>query len=368
MDFHRKMHKFANYRQTYTFALNDGDPLFNGTGYLMENDDVPTKAYAALAIYVRKMLLDGARSYSPDSSGWRSSAVWDVFAENELPCYNFNKFQIHSYYDTLRFESAYLNRVYPLIIPISDLKGMIFNNKFPITVLEIRIIVKNFIKKYEVATSGNGINNILHFYALSDWLQDAQADDTDLGGNIITMARSYIPGLTGTITGTSASNVHVIAIPHDPTHNNINQYTIPYDPYTHAATSGNLRSNNPANLPKQPPFAIGLGIGDMLEHYLKNEKYKYDWNQKVPIPCSSMTFYTTAWDTFSSKVSGFKIPELAVFVPTGKTSFTIENVMPGTYDVYQANRAPVYGELYHDGEFNFVGTADVSPGSNSNPH
>jgi hypothetical protein len=378
MDYSKKIHKFSNYRQTFSFALNDADPLFNGAGYLMENDDVPTKAYVAIALYVRKMLLDGARSYTPDSAGWRSSAVWDVFAENALPCYNFNKYQIRSYYDSLRLESVYLNRVYPLIIPIGDLNGMIFNNKFPVTILEIRIIVKNFIKKYEMAISGNGTNDILHFYALSDWLQDVQVDDTDIGGNIITVARSYIPGLTGNITGTGGGNdAHVIAIPHDPTRQNIKQYTIPVDPYTVPdptaippvvpKTTGNLRQNNPANLPKQPPIALGMGIEAMLEHYLKFEKYKYDWNQKVPAPCSSLIFYMNTWDTFSRVVSGFKIPELAVFVPAGG-QYTIENVSPGTYDVYISNRPPRYGELYHDGEFNFVGTADVSPGSQSNPH
>src|SRR3990172_11653671 len=84
MDYNKKKHKFSNYRQTYGFALNDVDPMFNGAGYLMENDDVPSKPYAAIAIYFRKMLIDGARGYSPDSLGWRSTATWDVFAENGL--------------------------------------------------------------------------------------------------------------------------------------------------------------------------------------------------------------------------------------------------------------------------------------------
>jgi hypothetical protein len=357
VDYNSKRHKFSNYRQTYAFAINDDDPTFNGIGYLLENDDVPTKPYAAIGIYLRKMLLDGARRYIPDQFGWTSSVIWDVFAEDEVPCFNFNTYQMHSNYDTLRLESAYLNRVYPLIIPINDYQGMIFSNKFPVTVLEIRIVVKNFIKKYEMTTTNGGTMNALHFYGFSDWLQDVQAYDTAVGGNILTVARWYIPGFVGSITGTAGGNdAHVIAIPHDPAHLNISRYTI----------AGNLRSNNPANLPRQPSFALGMNIGGMLDYYLRNEKFKYDWNQKVPSQCSSMQSYTDNWDIFARAAGGFKVPELAVFVRAGDT-YTIENVPPGSYDVYISNRAPRYGELYHDGEFVFVGTADVTPGSNATP-
>ena len=380
MDYKSTKHKFSNYRQTYAFGLGDGDPMFNGAGYLLDNDDVPSKAYAALGIYVRKMLLNGARNYAPDKDGWRSSPIWDVFAENELPSYNFNKYQMHSYYDTLRYESSFFNRVYPIIIPISDMKGMIFSDKFPVTVLEVRFVVKNFIKKYEISTVSGGINNAIHFYGFSDWLQDVQADDTVIGGNILIVARWYVPGLTGKITGTNggANDAHVIAIPHDPSGLNINNYTIPYDPYTvPPKPSGTLRQNNPANFPRKSPFALGMSIQNMLDHYLKNEKYKYDWNIKLATfnterdnwnianpgdVQTHMGYYEKLWTTFSREVGGFKVPELAVFIPVGG-QYTIENVMPGSYDVYMSNRAPVYGELYHNGEFVFQGTVNVSPGS-----
>jgi hypothetical protein len=367
MDYHGKRHKFSNYRQTYAFPLSDDDPIFNGAGFIMENDDVPSKAYVALGIYVRKMLLDSARGYMPDSSGWKSTQIWDVFSENELPSFNFNRYQMHSFYDSLRLESIYLNRVYPVIIPISDLKGFIYNNKFPLTVLEIRIVLKNFIKKYEVLAPGSGSTNVIHFYGFSDWLQDVQVDDPEVGGNLLTVARWYIPGLTGSITGTAGGNdAHVIAIPHDPSHSNISQYTIPYDPYTGTLMSGSLRKNNPANLPKAPSFAFGVSIQNMLDYNLKLEKFKYDWNQKVPSNCPSFDFYKNSWDTYSRAVCGLKIPELAVYVLAGQ-QYTIENVPPGSYDVYISNRAPRYGELYHEGEFTFVGTADVSAGSAATP-
>jgi len=70
------------------------------------------------------------------------------------------------------------------------------------------------------------------------------------------------------------------------------------------------------------------------------------------------------------------LPQLAVYVPSSGT-FTIENVMPGSYDVYVANRAPEYGKLYYNhfdhldalnnpvyvSEFTFLKTVSVSPGS-----
>jgi hypothetical protein len=239
---------------------------------------------------------------------------------------------------------------------------MLFNNKFPITVLEIRFVVKNFIKKYEIVSPASGSSNVVHFYGFSDWLQDVQVDDPEIGGNILTVARWYIPGLTGSITGTAGGNdAHVIAIPHDPTHLNISQYTIPFDPYTGTLTSGSLRTNNPANLPRAPSFALGVSIQSMVDYNLRVEKFKNDWNQKVPSLCPSFDFFKSSWDIFSGAVNGLKIPELAVFVPAG-AQYAIENVPPGSYDVYISNRAPRYGELYHNGEFTFVGTADVSVG------
>jgi hypothetical protein len=365
IDYKSTMFKFANYRQTYAFGLGDKDPFFSGLGYILENDDAPSKTYAAVLFYVRKMLMDGAKRYTPSSNGWYSQPVWDVFSENELPCFNFNKNQMHSFYDTLRYEGMYLNRVYPLIIPISDFKGMVFSNKFPVTVLEIRIVVKNYIKKYQQVGVGEGVNSVVHYYALSDWLQDVQPGDKVIGGNIVTVARSYIPGVVGRIQGSVPSGLtpgrHVIAIPSGAS---INEYTIPL----------NLRSSNPCNLPTTPPITLGFSLSQMMEYFLKMEKFKYDWNQKVPTPCGSIEDYQLGWDAYAYElgIQSFKVPELAVFAKidaaatppfTGK--FSIENVMPGAYDLYMANVAPTYGQLYNDGQFTAYpnNPVTVSPGS-----
>ena len=83
------------------------------------------------------------------------------------------------------------------------------------------------------------------------------------------------------------------------------------------------------------------------------------WNEKVPISCPTFDEYKNEWDDFASDV-GFKVPELAVFAQvdsapvgpyTSTASFTIENVPPGSYDLYVAKLSPTYGKFYYDEQF-----------------
>ncbi|MBN2077640.1 MAG: hypothetical protein JW838_01650 [Spirochaetes bacterium] len=350
MDSKGKNHRFSNYRQTLSFFFSDTDPFFNGLGVVLENDDVPARKYPYLAVglYVRKMLIDSAIRYEPSKGGWESLYVWDSFDSSELPSFNFNKYQVHSYYDTLRLESAYLNRVYPLVIPIADFTtgdlGLFFNKKPPLTVLEIRMVVKNYVKKYEY--DSYPYQN--HYFALSDWLQNVEADETNIGGNVVTIARTYIPGMTGSIRGSNGGDGrHIIAIPAGV---DIDQYTLDPDPYGGSAT-GDVRTNNPCNLPKAPPQYFGPSISEALDYYLKTEMRRSEWNDVVPVECPDFSTYQQNWDTFSREVNGgFRLPPLAVYAEAGG-NFTISNVPPGRYDIYRANVDPVYGRLYEDGEF-----------------
>lgn len=373
------IHKFANYRQNFSFGLTDVSPYFSGTGFLMSNDDVPSKLYPAVLIYVRKMLMDSALKYVPESAGWSGTDLWDVFSEKQYPSFNFNKLQVHSFYDTLRLESSSLNRVFPVVVPIRDAaRGMIFSDKFPVTVLEIRFVVKNFIKKYEYETYINDVFSIVHYYALSDWLQDVHKDETDIGGNLLAVARSYIPGLVGTISGTNPRSygAHIIAIPAGA---DIADYTIPgtpgtvpsnpNDPYDGSPIVSPMgpRNNNPCDLSKKPSAYLGTNINQVLDYYLRMERYNYNWNQKVPSVCPNYDEYKKDWDEYKAIVGkgdenlsdaievnplkeNFIIPQLAVYAASGG-AFTFENVSPGTYDIYIATDAPRYGYLYYDGEF-----------------
>jgi len=360
------VHKFANFRHNFSFTMDDANPFFSGAGYVMDNDDVPSKLYPAVMLYVRKMLMDSAQKYVPQSEGWSGSAMWDVFAEKQYPCFNFNKMQIHSFYDTLRLESSYFNSVFPLVVPIPDAAlGMIYNDTYPVTVLEIRFVIKNFVKKYEYQSYMNDVYTTVHYYDLYDWLQDIKKDETDIGGNLLVVARSYIPGLTGKISGnnTSGHNAHIIAIPAGA---DITDYTIPGTASTTIPANPNdrydgsaidppesPRSSNPCDLSKRPSVYLGSNINEALDYYLKVERYNHIWNQLVPTSCASYDDYKADWNTFRREVKSYLLPQLATYAPAG-SPFSIENVPAGTYDVYVAATAPRYGYLYYDGEFNLV--------------
>lgn len=345
-----KNYRFANYRQTLAFPFSDLEPFFSGLGVVLENDDVPSRKepYVAIGLYLRKMLMDSAIRFYPGADGWQPQYEWDSFDSQEFPSFNFNQFQIHSFYDTLRYEKAYINRVYPLTIPITDLNtgnlGFIYNKEPPLTVLEIRMVVKNFVKKYEYGSYPDQV----HYFALSDWLQNVEPDETSIGGNIITAVRSYVPGMTGAIRGSNTGgDRHIIAIPAGA---DIRLYTLNTDPYG-TSIGDNVRSNNPCNVPWDPGLYFGPNIAEALDKYMLIEMNKVKWNDLVPGACNSFDSYIANWDIFSGEVNGsFKLPPLAVYA-LGSSEFSIDNVAPGQYDLYRAIPAAEYGRLYEDGEF-----------------
>lgn len=381
----KNTYKFSNYRQILASGLNDLDPLFNGGGYPLINDDVPSRTYPFVLLYIRKMLIDGALNYFETNSGWSPSIMWDVFNEKELPSFNFNPLQTHSFYDTLRFDSTSINRVYPLMIPINDIitsgGGLIFKKQFKTTVLEIRIVLKNYLKKYETSsflTTGLGVT---HFYAPSDFVNDVQKGDSYIGGNIIAVARSYIPELVGAIRGrvptdAARTGAHIIAIPHDATGRNINFFTLETNPWgargitPPSGAQISVRNYNPCGLPIAPSYYTGTNIYGALSWCLKNERFKHEWNLKVPVTgpngCYSYNTYVNDWNTYFGETGNFNVPQLCVYTPVSPTvrnSFVIENVMPGAYDIYISNVDPTYGQLYKSGEFTLVGPpVMVGPG------
>ena len=382
LDSNGDRHKFSSVRQSHAMSIeqNNLDPFFNGAGLILQNDDVPQKYYLALAILVRKMLFDNAMKYNtqamdpaliPIDGAWNPTLFFDVFGELPLPAYNFNQLQPHSYYDTLRLENYLINRVFPIVIGIDGSQSVLTLRKdFPLpTVLEVRIVIKNFIKKYEIQNSDNTISGYLHYYALSDWLQDVQADETSIGGNLLATARWYTLGETGKISGTNNTghDAHVIAIPHGA---DINNYTIPEINPPTLPPSGNLRKANPCNLPSSPGTFISEDISAYLDFLLRQEKYKNDWNVFFPGPgpavlCDSFENFGIQWDAFQARAGAFSIPPLAVFVKAGD-NYTIDTVSPGAYDVYISN-VPVtgvapYGQLYLDNQFIPVGGIPVTVG------
>ena len=386
-----KKHRFSEERQSTAMSLNDAHPFFNGAGVFLNNDDVPGKSYSYIAIVARKMLFDNAMRFTPQQSDWSSAPFWDVFTESAVPGFNFNQFQPHSFYDNLRLDGYLLNRVFPILVYIHDITnlGLTFNKDFPVTVLEIRFVIKNFIKKYEYETNNGGVLSYVHYYALSDWLQDVQDGETNIGGNLLAVARSYVPGLTGSIrvTNNSGRNAHIIAIPAGDC---INKYTVQYKDFAASTTAqdvflahNNIRNAHPCNIPKAPGVYMEQEIVAELDYLLKLEKYKIDWNKFYPGPwptrqnpittlpnparCGTFDIYQARWDEFSKRAVNFSIPQLAVYVPyTGdpaRDTVTIENVSPGSYDLYIANVEPAYGQLYCCGQFTRYGNTHPDPSS-----
>ena len=445
--------EFAKHRDAKSFhldTLNDTNPLFNGTGVVLKNDDpVQSKRYTNVRFYIRKMAFDGAKLYKPDAGGWNivsDSNYGDIvnedgttkfiFKEEDVNGFDFNQVQVNAYYDTLRVEENYINRVFPLEIQIP---GAFIHDKDENEVLEIRLLVKNFFKKYEYVNYNENELRAIHYFALSDWLRDVGAGENDIGGNIVAVARCYIPRKVGSISGTNNTGhpAYVIAIPagesllyyalanpagvgevgcsiskldHDgyytftiTTASNhtgqvkkgdwieitsvdipgtyfiteVTATTITFYRYNNGDIDGLVnftvypasnRDINPCDLPAAPSRFSNY-IEPTLDYYLDYEKYKYDWNNKIS-ECNDLDSYETSfsnycrsWDSYNMQVTEIRLPPLAVYVEDGDP-FTLENVMPGAYNLYITNvdvsDISRYGTLFYNTEFTAYGTNPVT--------
>jgi hypothetical protein len=341
---------FANFRKTYVSNVTNTDSLFNGEGVEYKNNDVrPDFSWQTVQIFIRKMLFNNAKQYDPSSiSAWANPVdVTDMFAEKTVNGFNFNLAQVLSYYDSLKMNYNDINRIFPLSIPVED--GFIFDKNEPETVLEIRFVIKNFVKKYEYEFDDEDKNRKLrHFYALSDWLRDIKrgepAPSTDtlgkMGGNLLAVARSYVPGKTATISRTVGVTADrcIIAVkyPHS-----LGEYLI---------TSPINRPS--CDEPKKPRIPITSFIGSgtsgtsdyiesLLQYYLQYEVYKQQYDSFVT--CVDSGTYATDWTSYENSVSLFKIPPLVTW--SDSNGYTLENVPAGEYTIYEASSAVPAGEL-----------------------
>ena len=337
--------KIANYRQVFKFDLTgDGStvPFFNGNGVVLKNDDPPEGRYDTVQVYIRKMVFDNAEVYSSSGSGFtHSGASQVIFHEETVNGFDFNQLMVNSYWDSLRLESAEILRIFPLQVPIVG--GLDYNRYDPETVLEIRFVVKNFVKKYEYDYYSGGVYKVSHYYAFSDWLRDVRGGEYDIGRNIHAVARAYVPGKTGTATVNGVANQYVIMIPES---EDIADYYI-------TDTGVNLRDANDYDFPLPPRFP-GAYIEAVLDYYLKYEKYEYDWQTKYDLIAGIPDFdgYQAEWNIYEESVKNFKV---APYVKYGSSPIVFNNVAPGRYKVYSAAK-PTYGNLFNGaGVFTQIG-------------
>ncbi|HPJ41164.1 MAG TPA: hypothetical protein P5120_05075, partial [Spirochaetota bacterium] len=188
--------KISNYRQVLEIPLGDDThPFFSGEGIVLKTDDPGDGYYDSVQFYIRKMVLDNAKVYQSTGSGFVYEKDAEViFHENTRLGLDINQLMVNSYWDSLRLEQSETIRVFPMVIPIVG--GMTYNRENDETVLEIRLVIKNFIKKYEYDYYEDGVYKVCHYYGPSDWLRDVRAGETDIGRNLHGVARSYVTGQT----------------------------------------------------------------------------------------------------------------------------------------------------------------------------
>lgn len=328
--------KFSNYRKVIEASLTGDDTFFNGSGIELENDDPGNGHYDTVQVYIRKMILDNAMIYqSVGSSLTYEEPATVIFHEATRQGFDFNQLQVNSYWDSLRTEASTILRNFPVEIPITG--GLDYDSENEETVLEIRFVIKNFIKKYEYDYYDEGVFKVCHYFAPSDWLRDIRAGENDIGRNLHAVARAYVPGKTGSVTVTGvASGYYVIAIPESE----------PITDYFITDTGVNLRNavNTTTNcdLPQSPSYP-GAYIEAVLDYYLKYEDYKYDWNIAVST-CGTLTTYESKWDTYEAAVKNFKIAPYVAYSGSG-TTVKFNNMAPGKYKFYTVAQ-PAYGSLF----------------------
>ncbi len=325
--------KFANYRRTFRAPLDDSSAFFND-GFVYENDDVPDGFYTHVNMYIRKMIFDNARTYHKTGPGaWEYDEDSEtIFREKVVKGFDFNQLQVNSYFDSLRVESGRINRIFPLVVPIEG--GLAYSRQNGETVLEIRLVIKNFIKKYEYDYYSD-YHYVVHYFGLSDWLRDVKADESDIGGNVIAVARAYVPGKTATVRGTvgAASNKYVVMIPAE---KDINDYKL----------------SGPAPIrplvdPPKPPSLAGYSIEAYLDYFLAYEKYKEDYNIEFATPLINdyEGNYAGPWEAYNDACNAFRIPSLVTYSDdSGNFSFT--NVPVGrSYKAYYWTGVPGSSDL-----------------------
>lgn len=365
--------KISSYRQVFEIPLSDvaNHPFFNGTGLELKTDDPGDGYYDSVQIYFRKMIFDSAKVYQSTGSGFSyEKDLQVIFHEKTRNGLDFNQLMVNSYWDSLRLEASETIRVFPMQIPI--IGGLTYNRENDETVIEIRLVIKNFIKKYEYDYYEGGVYKVCHYYAPSDWLRDVRSGESDIGRNLHGVARAYVPGNSArdvTVNGAAAGS-YIIAIPAS---EQISDYYI--------TKSGKLfRDDVKGDLPL-PPSYPGAYIDAVLDYYLKFEKYKNEWNNKqsslvaltggantTGCPDSdNLCKYEYYWEQYETNVKGFgtglKIAPYIVYCSSG-TSVKFQIMAPGSYNFYRVTK-PTYGELFLNSAFSASVSATISANVNN---
>lgn len=331
-------------RQVFIAGVDDADPFFNGQGVVIQGDDVkPDTVYIMAFLYIRKMIFNNATQWYIDSSGVLQQGIppTTIFHESTVMGYDFNQLMVNAYYDTLKQNFSEINRVFPLAVPIDG--GLVMKKNEPV-VLEIRLLLKNFIKLFEYNfINTQNLKSVYHYWAPSDWLRDVKNGDIAIGGNLIAVAHAYKPLQVATVSGSASSSGYIIAIPATGTFGNSqdkNNYfldtTVPsswerpvYQPYV-----------------PSPPLLSNNTVEGWLDYYLCFEQYKVEYNTFVS--AVNDRSYENSWRTYDALKSSFRLPPLVAhtYNDSGTNRYVLTNVPYGEYRFYFVDDSDAqYGTL-----------------------
>lgn len=349
--------RIANYRTTFKANLDGsgtyGSLFFGDEGVELPTDEpVPGKTYSHVLLYIRKMAFDEARDYLyVPGTGYTDDGLHDfMFAERlNVPGFDFNQLQPNSAYDQHQKNANYINRVFPVEIPIPG--GFTFEPEKGTNVLEIRLVIANFIEKFEHDYVYDTELYAAHFWGLSDWMRDVHADEPYIGGNLHGVARGYVKGRTGTIDGSAAAGGEiVVAVPAGD----------PQTDYERDTANADRSNVGVYDLPLNPQSHVSL----ILDYCMRFESHKAtNWASLDPVANPTLqTDFENAWNSFEDSADTYTLPPLAA--SNGKI---ITNVAPGSYDVYSV-AIPAYGNLINDTSgLTLMGNVNVTEGSTVSP-
>ncbi|MGL4368644.1 MAG: hypothetical protein ACRCUT_03085, partial [Spirochaetota bacterium] len=341
---------FANNRNLFEIPISDSASFFNGNGVEYQNDDPkPNRHYSKVNIYLRKMILDNANVFTIDTGTFKEK-VETVFSEEKTNGFDLIPSLVSSKYDSQREELTSTNRVFPLDVPIS---GGFETDGARDAVLEVRLVIKNYLKRYEFIDYDDvdDVYVAYHAFGISDWMRDVWHNESYYqGGNLVSVARGYHPDQTGTISGTATAGRYVAAIPADET---LTNYT------GHPDRPGIFYAPvKPTSLTSDINIAY-------IQYYAEYEKYKDDHHNYYQIIYNTYEDYTSTWTAYEEAMNNFKIPPVVTYSSDG--SYTLENVPVGEpFKIYYSDETSVPGELPE--VWNLIGTATVSAaGSDVSP-
>ena len=315
--------KVAYDRQVFTAAVSDTDPFFNGQGVVLDCDDIkPGKRYGMVMLYIRKLIFDNAKQWYFDSSGniEPDDAPEEIFHENDVYGFDFNQLMVNTYYDYLKQNYEDINRVFPLVVPIDG--GLVVDKDDEI-VIEIRLIIKNFVKLYEYDFyNDNGSRAAYHYWAVSDWLRAVEPDDVYMGGNLLGVVRVYKKEEVATISGTAPTG-YVIAIPA------IDMYGNPQTIADYFLNDDNSGWTRPSVYEPATPLFPYSTVEGYLDYYLRYEQYKVEYNTFVDAVNDGS--YATNWNAYDWYKHSLRLPPL---VAHSNGSYTLTNVPYGQYLFY----------------------------------